>query len=128
VDPSNDGLIPFNKRIFPGGEDSVRGYQRGEAGPRNASGDVIGAEAALVWMLELEQLLTSTWSVVGFVDGVAQSAEIEQPLWSEVLWSVGAGLRWNSFIGPVRLEYGYNLNRRQGDPFGTLHFSVGFPF
>ena len=128
VDPSNDDLIPFNKRIFPGGEDSVRGYQRGEAGPRNASGEVIGAESALVWMLELEQLLTSTWSVVGFVDGVAQTAEIDQPLWSEVLWSAGAGLRWNSFIGPVRLEYGYNLHRRQGDPFGTLHFSVGFPF
>jgi outer membrane protein insertion porin family len=128
VDPSNDGLIPFNKRIFPGGEDSVRGYQRGEAGPRNADNEVIGAEAALVWMLELEQLLTSTWSVVGFVDGVAQATEIQEPLWNEVLWSVGAGLRWNSFIGPVRLEYGYNLNRRQGDPFGTLHFSVGFPF
>jgi outer membrane protein assembly factor BamA len=128
ADPSNDGLIPFNKRIFPGGEDSVRGYQRGEAGPRNADNAVIGAEAALVWMLELEQLLTSTWSVVALVDGVAQSAEIEEPLGNEVLWSVGAGLRWNSFIGPVRLEYGYNLNRRQGDPFGTLHFSVGFPF
>jgi outer membrane protein assembly factor BamA len=128
VDPSNDGLIPFNKRIFAGGEDSVRGYQRGEAGPRNADNEVIGAEAALVWMLELEQLLTSTWSVVGFVDGVAQAAEIQEPLWNEVLWSIGAGLRWNSFIGPVRLEYGYNLNRRQGDPFGTLHFSVGFPF
>jgi hypothetical protein len=26
------------------------------------------------------------------------------------------------------LEYGYNLNRRAGDPAGTFHFSLGFPF
>jgi outer membrane protein insertion porin family len=28
----------------------------------------------------------------------------------------------------VRLEYGYNLNPRPGDPTGTLLFSLGFPF
>jgi len=31
-------------------------------------------------------------------------------------------------IGPVRLEYGYNLNPRRFDPLGTLQFSLGFPF
>lgn len=128
VDPSDEGLIPFNKRIFPGGETSVRGYQRGEAGPKNDRGEVIGAESAIVWMLEFEQLLTTTWSVVGFVDGVAEAADISQPPWDEVLWSAGLGIRWNSFIGPVRLEYGYNLTPRESDPAGTLHFSVGFPF
>ena len=33
-----------------------------------------------------------------------------------------------SIIGPVRLEYGHNLNPREQDPSGTLHLSVGFPF
>ena len=47
---------------------------------------------------------------------------------AEALYSVGAGLRWKTIIGPVRLEYGYNLNRREHDPIGTLHFSIGFPF
>ncbi|MGE3308420.1 MAG: outer membrane protein assembly factor [Limisphaerales bacterium] len=128
VDPSDENLIPFNKRIFPGGQDSVRGYQRGEASPLNSSGEVIGAASALVWMLEFEQLLTTTWSVVGFVDGVGQTTVVNDLLWDEVLWSAGLGLRWNSFIGPVRLEYGYNLTPRDHDPTGTLHFSVGFPF
>jgi outer membrane protein assembly factor BamA len=128
VDPSDDGLLPFNKRIFPGGEDSVRGYQRGEAGPLNADGEVIGAESALVWNVELEQLLTGTWSLVAFVDGVAQAEELKDFPADEVLWSAGLGLRWNTVIGPVRFEYGHNLDRRDGDPQGTWHFSVGFPF
>ncbi|MGN6385992.1 MAG: BamA/TamA family outer membrane protein, partial [Verrucomicrobiota bacterium] len=38
------------------------------------------------------------------------------------------GLRWKTLIGPARLEYGYNLHRREEDPMGTLHFSIGFPF
>ena len=33
-----------------------------------------------------------------------------------------------TIVGPVRLEYGYNLNPRQYDPRGTLQFSLGFPF
>ncbi|HZL43220.1 MAG TPA: BamA/TamA family outer membrane protein [Verrucomicrobiae bacterium] len=41
---------------------------------------------------------------------------------------MGGGLRWRTIVGPVRLEYGYNLSRRPGDPSGTLHFSLGFPF
>jgi len=40
----------------------------------------------------------------------------------------GLGLRYQTLIGPVRLEYGRNLNPRIDDPAGTLHFSVGFPF
>ncbi|MBI1176937.1 BamA/TamA family outer membrane protein [bacterium] len=41
---------------------------------------------------------------------------------------MGGGLRWNTIIGPVRVEYGYNLNRRTFDPEGTLHIAIGFPF
>ena len=46
----------------------------------------------------------------------------------EALFSVGGGLRWRTIIGPVRLEYGHNLNPRPRDPSGTLQFSLGFPF
>jgi outer membrane translocation and assembly module TamA len=47
---------------------------------------------------------------------------------SEWLDAVGGGLRWNTVIGPVRLEYGHNLNPCPLDPSGTIHFSFGFPF
>jgi outer membrane translocation and assembly module TamA len=41
---------------------------------------------------------------------------------------VGAGVRLNTAIGPIRLEYGYNLDPREFDPTGTFLFSVGYPF
>ena len=38
------------------------------------------------------------------------------------------GVRYQTLIGPVRVEYGHNLNPRPFDPDGTLLFSIGFPF
>lgn len=120
--------LPFTKRFFPGGENSVRGYQDGEASPLDADGNQLGAETYTQANLELEQLLTSTWSLVAFFDSVGFAQDRGDYPWNEGLYSVGGGIRWRSIIGPVRLEYGHNLNRRVHDPAGTLHFSIGFPF
>ncbi len=120
--------LPFNKRFFPGGENSVRGYQEGEASPLDSEGHQLGAETYTQGNIELEQLITKNWSVVTFFDAVGIAQRRANYPWDEGLYSVGAGLCWRSIIGPVRLEYGYNLNRRPHDPIGTLHFSIGFPF
>jgi outer membrane protein insertion porin family len=120
--------LPFNRRFFPGGENSVRGFQEGEASPRNADGKIVGAETYLLGNVEFEQGLTPKWSVVGFVDAVGFAQQLQDYPVNETLVSAGGGLRWKTFIGPVRVEYGHNLNPRRGDPAGTLHFSLGFPF
>lgn len=120
--------LPFNKRFFPGGENSVRGYREGEAAPRNARGNVIGAETYLTGNLELEQALTEKWSIVAFSDSIGFARDVGHYPFDETLYSIGGGLRWRTVIGPIRLEYGHNLNPRKHDPSGTIHFSVGFPF
>ena len=120
--------LPFNRRYFPGGENTVRGYREGGASPLNELGQQIGAESSLIWNLEVEQLITSSISIVGFVDGAGVTPDIAHYPFDEVLWSVGGGLRWRSVIGPVRLEYGHNLNPRPFDPSGTLQLSLGYPF
>ena len=120
--------LPFNKRFFPGGENSVRGFQEGEAAPQNARGQVIGAETYLTANLELEQALTEKWSLVAFSDSIGFAKSVGNYPFDETLYSAGAGIRWKTVIGPVRLEYGHNLNPRTKDPSGTVHFSVGFPF
>jgi outer membrane protein insertion porin family len=120
--------IPFNERFFPGGENSVRGYREGGASPLDSNGDQIGAEIYLLGNLELEQRIWSNFSLVQFVDLLADAREGMSLQSGDFLYSVGLGLRYNSVVGPLRLEYGYNPgaadNRRQD----ALHFSIGFPF
>lgn len=124
---STSNNLPFTRRFFPGGQDSVRGFQEGEASPR-VDGKIVGAETYTSGNLEFEQGITPKWSVVGFLDGVEFAERLDDYPGNEHLFSAGVGLRWRTIIGPVRLEYGYNLNPRPRDPTGTLQFSLGFPF
>jgi outer membrane protein assembly factor BamA len=121
-------MIPVNRRFFPGGDSSIRGYQKDQAAPRGPDGRYIGAETYTLLNIEVEQALTTTWSLVVFGDALGQSASLDDYPWNERLYSVGMGIRYQTIVGPVRLEYGRNVNPRKGDPGGTLHFSVGFPF
>lgn len=120
--------LPFVRRFFPGGEDSVRGFQQGEAAPRDAHGRIVGAETYTGGNVEFEQGITPKWSIVGFVDGVEFAEHIDHYPGDTALFSAGGGIRWHTIIGPVRLEYGQNLNPRPRDPSGTIQFSLGFPF
>jgi outer membrane protein insertion porin family len=125
---STSNNLPFTRRFFPGGEDSVRGYLEGEAAPRNAQHKIVGAETYTSANVEFEQGITPKWSVVAFMDAVEFAEHLDNYPGDTALFSVGGGLRWRTIIGPVRLEYGYNLNPRPRDPTGTLQFSIGFPF
>ncbi|PXA03730.1 hypothetical protein DDZ13_10570 [Coraliomargarita sinensis] len=120
--------LPFNERFFPGGENSVRGFQQGEATPLGDDGDPLGAESFWVANIEIEQRILSDVSVVGFLDAAGFSRDGGFGGDGEVLASAGLGLRYQTVVGPIRLEYGHNLNPRERDPDGTLHFSIGFPF
>lgn len=41
--------------------------------------------------------------------------------------SAGAGVRISTPVGPIALDYGFNLTRREdlAEPFGAFHFSIG---
>lgn len=124
----SDETIPVNKRFYPGGDTTIRGYQEGEAAPRGADGRFIGAKTYTLLNLEYEQMLTEDWSAVVFFDGLGSAARLADYPFDERLYSVGIGVRYQTIVGPIRLEYGRNLNRRIGDPTGTVHLSIGFPF
>jgi outer membrane protein insertion porin family len=124
----DDTDLPASVRFYPGGDGSIRGYQKGEAAPRNATGLFVGAKTYMQFNLELEQALTSKWSVVVFGDALGTAVSLRDYPFNEKLFSVGLGVRYQTIIGPVRIEYGHNLNPRPTDPAGTLQVSIGFPF
>ncbi len=120
--------LPTALRFFPGGENSIRGYTEGTASPRDAAGNEIGSEVYLLFNLELEQPIMPDLSVVVFTDILGESFRYQNWPGNEWLTTVGIGLRYRTIIGPIRLEYGHNLNPPSGQAQGTLHFSIGFPF
>ncbi|AOS44102.1 Surface antigen [Lacunisphaera limnophila] len=63
-----------------------------------------------------------------FGDALGTAASLRDYPSTDTLYAAGLGLRYQTIIGPVRLEYGRNLNPRPLDPSGTLLFSIGYPF
>jgi len=47
---------------------------------------------------------------------------------TELRKAAGGSVRWVSPFGPIRVDYGLNLDRRAGEKVGNFHFSVGSPF
>jgi len=46
----------------------------------------------------------------------------------QLRYSAGTGIRWISPVGPLRLEWGYNLNRIKGEKQSQMEFSIGTVF
>jgi len=126
---ASGGNLIVNKLFFPGGESSIRGYREGEAAPREGfPPKFVGQKTYALLNLELEQALTKDWSVILFTDDLGEATSIRHYPFDTELVTVGLGLRYQTLIGPVRLEYGYNAKKRPEDTKGTLHFSIGVPF
>jgi outer membrane protein insertion porin family len=56
----------------------------------------------------------------GFEDG--------EPLGLNLRKAAGVEGRWISPFGPLRLAYGFNLDRRMGEHSGVFEFSIGTLF
>ena len=51
-----------------------------------------------------------------------------QPQFESFRYSTGAGLAWNSPVGPLKFSYGYPLNKKPGDRIQRFQFQVGTVF
>jgi outer membrane protein insertion porin family len=126
--PSGDGAeLPIDLRLFNGGARSIRSFPERELGP-SANHFPTGGEASWHANAELIRKLAGTLKAVGFLDAGALARSYDQLGDSDLEMALGLGLRLDLPIGPVRLEYGYNLTRDSGEPAGTLHFAIGAAF
>lgn len=113
--------LPFSVRYFAGGDGSVRGYDYKALGPTDIEGNVIGGANKLVGSLEFDARVFNNWSAAVFVDsGNAFNSFSDMSLKT----SVGAGIRWYSPLGPVRLDVGVPLERDAPDSY-RIHISLG---
>jgi outer membrane protein assembly factor BamA len=126
--PSGDGAdLPIDLRMFNGGPRSVRSFPERELGPR-VNGYPTGGEAKWHANAELIRGIAGSLKAVGFVDAGSLSRSFDELDASKTDIAAGLGLRLDLPIGPIRLEYGYNLTRDPGEPVGTLHFAIGMAF
>ncbi len=128
--PLNDKDLPIFERYYLGGINSLRGYDTRSVGPKDPDADnddTIGGDKMVQFNLEYIFPLIPEAKVKGvlFFDAGNAWDEGEMYFDSKLFKSVGAGVRWLSPMGPLRLEWGYVLDRRPEDAQSQWEFSVG---
>lgn len=120
--------LPIDRRFFNGGSNTVRSFPERGLGPHSASGDPIGGESYWIGSLEYVRQITGPFHLASFYDVGQVYPAGTGVSFANPSQSIGIGARIHLPIGPVRLEYGYNLNRKEFEPAGTFHFSIGSSF
>ena len=128
------GELPFFKAFFGGGPNSVRGFEQGSLGPRDADG-VLGGSRKVVGNAEL----------LFPMPGMRQDRSVRMGVFFDAgqVWDTGKGntlsdlklrystggfVSWNSPFGPLQLIIAYPLNEQPGDDVQKFQFTFGHAF
>ncbi len=124
------GFMPIELRNYNGGAKGVRSFAERELGPRAKDGTPLGGTQATTVSGEISYEVIKNLELAGFVDVGSLSTEkgSVMPKFDDLRYAAGMGLRYRLPFGPLRVDYGVNLNRRTGESFGALHVGFGFAF
>jgi outer membrane protein insertion porin family len=150
---SKNDTLPSNIRVYSGGTNSVRGWNRQELGPKRAILDAngnfdryvpIGGRASFSFNTEFRfrfDGFIKGFGMATFLDGGQVWRSFENIATTPIQFGTGAGLRYQSPIGPIRVDIAYKINPTdedlqfyQGVDFGSawdrwgIHFSIGQAF
>lgn len=133
------GDLPLSERFFAGGDTSVRGFALDRLGDKTTldnAGFPLGGNATLVFNGEVRFSMMRTIDLVGFLDGGNVYDRVSSISLTRIRGGAGFGVRYRSPVGPIRVDLGLKLDRRE---FGTgedrklepptaLHISIGQAF
>jgi outer membrane protein insertion porin family len=124
--------VPLNTRYFAGGANTHRAFKRDYLGipgqTINPEGDPIGGNALVLFNAEYIRKIWWLFSTHVFVDAGNVWASPRDIRVGDIRWGAGLGFSLDTPAGPIRLEYGWKLDREPGESNGQLWLSFGVPF
>jgi outer membrane protein insertion porin family len=120
--------VPIFERLYLGGSNNLRGFPFREVGPQDENGEPLGgksmARTTIEWTFPIiEKARGALFYDTGFVNSSPWSFGF-----NHIASDIGVGLRLDLPIGPLRLDYGYPLQRDGYHGGGHFNFNVGYQF
>ena len=131
VEQRSGGTLPVYQKFRIGGINTLRGFDYASISPLDpVTGDRIGGEKKMIYNVEYRFPLFKEQGIFGlvFFDAGNVYTKDEDYTFDDIRTSTGCGIRWYSPMGPLRLEYGRNLDQREGEASGKWEFSIGGAF
>jgi translocation and assembly module TamA len=102
--------LPPDQRFYAGGSGTVRGFRYQSVGPLFNDGNPIGGTAINAGQAEFRQRIGANLGFAVFMDAGQVSQKVN-PLDSTLRFGAGAGVRYYTPIGPLRVDFGIPINR-----------------
>jgi outer membrane translocation and assembly module TamA len=115
------------ERFRAGGPNTLRGFDVDAVGSRDVNGDPAGGQAVIILNQELRYMHPRGYGAALFWDAGNVFPTVSA-LSARLRHDFGAGLRWESPVGLVRLDVGIPLNRRPGEDAYRIQFGLGQAF
>jgi len=124
------GDLPIYEKFYLGGIDSIRGFKYADISPRDPAfaNERVGGDRFIQLNSEYRFPLLTKLGVMGtifFDAGNVYGPGEVQPFLRP---TTGFGLRWFSPMGPLRVEWGYNLTRKSFERSNVWEFTMGSSF
>ena len=123
IHPNEGKEIPVYERFYLGGMNSIRGLR--DVGPEDEAGDPMGGETMMNFTAEVVFPLIKDAGLKGVVFFDTGNAWNSGYHFDDMRKTAGAGVRWYSPIGPLRLEWGHVLDRKEGESASRWEFTIG---
>ena len=127
--------LPASERFFAGGDTTVRSFALDRLGDEptiDGNGFPIGGNALIVLNSELRVPVTGALQVVGFLDAGNVFDRVRNLSLGRIRGGAGFGVRYRSPVGPIRVDLGFKLDRREfageRERLTALHVSIGQAF
>ncbi len=124
--------VPIVERFFAGGRTSHRAFGLDLLGipgqTLNEAGEAYGGNGILGANLEWRVPVFGDLRAALFLDVGNVWSDWRRIRASDLRWGAGVGLSYLTPVGPLRVEYGWKLDREPQESAGEFHFSIGYPF
>ncbi|WP_172891428.1 autotransporter assembly complex family protein [Cohaesibacter sp. ES.047] len=120
--------VPADRRFFTGGGGSIRGYAYQAAGPRNSKGAPEGGRSFAIASAEARVRVTDSIGLAAFVDTGGAFDGLTPGDKGDWYTGVGAGIRYLTPIGPLRLDVAVPLKKIHGEPQYGVYLGLGQAF
>jgi len=110
VEAYNDDEVPLVEKFYIGGIRTLRGFEYGWAGPIDENQEPLGALKFITFSTEVIYPLSKA---IGLKAHVFYDAGKGVDDWEDITpirHAVGFGFRWYSPVGPINIDWGYNLD------------------
>ena len=125
--------LPFFKRYYIGGSNSVRGFDLNSLGPKYTDGTVKGGKLLVNGNLSLVSMVpfvqdSSNMRIAGFLDVGNVFSSVSNFKIKEMRASLGLAFIWVTQLGPLGLFYAEPLNKKSSDDTKKFQFTINANF